>query len=257
MAREFDIIIGIHSIAMAIKSGRRQCFKLYATHDGIKELMSKGGLSKNEINGLSQKLCRDNNELTKEATRLFKEMNLSFTRFPSQVFLMSEPLETKDVSWLFEQADKRDEMKIICLDQVSDVQNGAAILRTAAFFGVNVLVIPQKGNFGITPAFYRTASGATECVDIVCVGNLSRFVRTLDEKGFHVIGMSEHAEKSLNEVDISNSKKRCLVMGAEDVGLSNAVSRSIKEIVALKPLGEIKSLNVSVATAIAMEKVFS
>jgi len=70
-----------------------------------------------------------------------------------------------------------------------------------------------------------------------------------------VIGFSEHADSEMNS--LHNNGSRCLVMGAEDVGLSNAVSRCVTNTVAFKSQGEIESLNVSVASALAMQAGFT
>ena len=140
------------------------------------------------------------------------------------------------------------------MDQVTDVHNGAAILRTASFFGVDCVLVAMKGNFGRSPTFSRIASGSIEHVKIIKVASLPKTLNKLKDKKVLCIGLSEHAGAELEPINYDYST--CLVLGAEDVGLSNAVSRVLDKNVSLRARGEIKSLNVSVASAIAMEKIW-
>jgi 23S rRNA (guanosine2251-2'-O)-methyltransferase len=168
--------------------------------------------------------------------------------------MLVSPIEVLDPSWIYNQLESRIALKILALDQVTDAHNGAAIMRTAAFYGVDVILISSKGNFGLGPNFARIASGACEHVKIVRCSALPKTITKLKDLGVMCVGLSEHATEELNKLDTKNSV--CLVLGAEDVGMSHAVSRVVDQTIAFKPLGKIKSLNVSVAAAIAMEKIF-
>jgi 23S rRNA (guanosine2251-2'-O)-methyltransferase len=155
---------------------------------------------------------------------------------------------------MYEQLESRIPIKILALDQITDAHNGAAIMRTAAFYGVDCILISARGNFGLGPGFARIASGATEHVKIVRCSALPKTLTKIKDLGAIVIGLSEHASGDLGTID--NKKPICLILGAEDVGMSHAVSRVVETTISFKPQGKIKSLNVSVAAAIAMEKIF-
>ena len=246
----FDLIVGIHSIAEAIICRPNAVRKIIATQDGLKEFRKKTRLDR-ELKQFDIKTVGPH-EVQKMAEQFYKELELSFQRVPSQIFMVVDPIETYDLAWLYEEIDKSERYKILCLDQVTDVHNAAAIMRTAAFYGVNCVLTGAKGHFGTGPSFARIASGAIEHVDIVICASLPKAITKLVEKGVSVIGFSEHANESGENVDTSGHV--ALVLGAEDVGMSNAVSRVVEHRVAIKPLGNIKSLNVSVAGAIAMER---
>ena len=88
---------------------------------------------------------------------------------------------------------------------------------------------------------------------------MPKFIRTLCDRGVSCIGLTEHADIRLGDVskeDLENPRV-CLVFGSEDRGLSNAVLRVLPKKISLESRGMIKSLNVSVATAISMEKIFA
>ncbi len=250
---DFDIVIGIHSIVEALRNRNKALCKLYVTDEGISELKKRAGATPKDFDGLNI-VKVDSHRLQEEGKNFYKKIDMNFSRIPSQAFLICPPVEIKDITWIYDRMGEGKNLKILCLDQVTDVHNAAAIMRSAAFYGVDCMLIAQKGNFGMGPNFARIASGALEHVAIIRCSSLPKTVKKLIDQGVEVIGFSEHAESE--EVQLHPDRSKCLVMGAEDVGISNALLRIITHKVALKPLGDIKSLNVSVASAIAMERFF-
>lgn len=246
------IIVGLHSIAEALKNKNRFVTYLYASEDGLDELKKKHQITKNDLERVQIKLC-SSHKLQEEAKRYYSENDFNYTRVPSQIFLIAESLEEENISWVSDRVNGGKAPKLICLDQVTDVQNAAAIMRTACFYGVEAILISAKGNFGIAPSFARIASGALEHVKIIKVASLPKAITKLKSLGYSCIGFSEHETQNVEKID---TDKLCLVLGAEDVGLSNAVMRMLDKTVSLKSQGPIKSLNVSVAAAVAMEKFF-
>jgi 23S rRNA (guanosine2251-2'-O)-methyltransferase len=252
---EIELIIGIHSIAACLLNKERQNIKLVYTSEGLDELLKKSDVRKSELSKIETEMV-SSHALQEQAKQYFKKLDIEFQRIPSQIFLVTQPLEAKDVNWLYDQVIMKDELKILCLDQITDVHNGGAILRTASFYGVDIVILPSRKSFGLTPSFYRIASGATEYLQMVNVSSLPKMISKFNEYGVTIIGLTEHAEKPIDENLITTSKKLCLVLGKEETGISNAVLRLIENKMSLSPKGEIRSLNVSVAAAIAMEKSF-
>jgi 23S rRNA (guanosine2251-2'-O)-methyltransferase len=254
---DFDLIVGVHSIAAAIKNPNRVIHGIYLTEEGKKDLLKRSDLTQKEFSDLN-KTFLEPHALQEKAKEYFKTLDVDFTRVPSGVFLVTSPIETFDNNWLYEEISHRDDLKILCLDQVTDVHNGAAILRTASFYGIDIVVLPGKKSFGFTPSFYRIASGATESLKLVQVSNLSKVISTLTKKGITCIGLTEHVDSPITDEILDSAKLgTCLVLGKEESGISHSVLRNIKHQLALIPQGETRSLNVSVAAAISMEKCFS
>ena len=239
-----DFIIGTHSIIEALKNPKRFPATIYGTKEGIKTL---GKLPQ----GVEIKNLRPH-DVQEKAKDLCRQMDFKYQRIPSNVFLVANQLEELGVAFLYNEIETKKNCKILCLDQVTDVQNAAAILRTAAFFGVDYLLVSFKGSFGVGPSFSRNASGALEHIPILKCAALPRTLTKLKELGVTCIGLSEHSSEELEPKE----GHICLVLGAEDKGLSSAVTRVLDQTVALKSQGAIKSLNVSVAAALAMDKFF-
>lgn len=244
----FDLIIGIHSIACALKNPNRSFYRLVGTEDAIDELKKLVDVAKVDVDIYSS------HKVQEEAKKYFKDLNLEYQRVPSGVFLVASELKTVDVKDFYSALSSGSGIKILCLDQITDVHNAAAILRTANFYGVNFVVIPDKRSFGFTPSFFRIASGATEYVNLIRVTKLPRTIAKIQELGVCCIALSEHAKGTFSkENEIKNT---CLILGREDVGISNAVLRLVENHMALESMGETKSLNVSIAAAVSMEKCF-
>jgi 23S rRNA (guanosine2251-2'-O)-methyltransferase len=252
---EFDLIIGIHSIKAALLNPARIHQKVVATADGLADFLQNSSLRKESLGSIKIELVKAH-DLQDVAKRNFDKLGFEYHRITSQIFLITSPLPPLDVNWLSLELKSKSNLKLFCLDQVTDVHNGAAILRTAAFYGVHSLILPGKNSFGLSPSFYRLASGGTEYVNIVRCVSLPKLISQLQEKGVVCTGFSEHAKLKAQEMG-SIEGHHCLIMGAEDKGLSHAVERLLDKTVSLEALGQIKSLNVSVASAIAMDRFFA
>lgn len=250
---EFDLVIGVHSIVHALKNSRRNIYELILSDEGESELIKRGGISKVELSKLPVKRV-SGHKVQELAKKYFRMKNLDYQRVPSQVFLIASELEVQGPVDLYKLAETTS-VKILCLDQITDVHNAGAIIRTASFYGIDAVVFPGKGSFGMTPSFFRISSGAAEYVKLFTVNNLSRVISKLNDLNVATIGLSERAERPF-EKSSSNTEKICLVLGKEDTGISNAVMRQVTYQLKLSPVGDILSLNVASAAAISMEKCF-
>jgi len=250
MELDFEVIFGLHSIAAALKNTNRVHQRIVATDEGIVELQRKHQINVKSL-GINFEIV-SSHQLQEIGKRLCNEMDVEFHRVPSGMLLLSDPLQTYELREYLTRPNAR----LIALDQITDVHNGAALMRTASFYGVDGVLIPSSKSFGLTPSFYRIASGATEFINLIRVNSLSRAVGQLNEAGYLTVGLSEHASEGLETNSLKSEKKICLLLGAEETGLSNAVSRLVQKNMSLSSQGGIKSLNVSSAAAIAMEKCF-
>ena len=251
--QDFDLIIGIHSIAAAIKNPNRSNLKIYFTDEGKIELQKKGSISKHDLEKVKTTML-SKHMLQERSKEYFQSLNLEYQRVPSQVFLLADKVEFHDVNWLYENA-VNPKFKFLCLDQVTDVNNAAAILRTASFYNLDCIIIPKQNTFGLTPSFFRISSGAAEYVPVIQASSMAKLIGGLNDRGVITIALSEHEDESL-QPDLIQSNATCLIVGKEDTGISHAVMRQAKYRLALHSKGQIKSLNVATAAAISMEKCF-
>lgn len=143
---------------------------------------------------------------------------------------------------------------VLALDQVSNPQNLAAILRNAAFFGADAVLLLKNRSADVTPSVVRVASGGAEYVRIFKVTNLARSLDTLKDLGFSVYGLDERGEQTIDEVDFG--EKNVLVLGAEGEGLRQR-TKKFSDVLVRIPAGRegVESVNVSVAAAIALARL--
>lgn len=245
-----EIIVGIHSIIEALNNPERTGHKLFTSKENKSELTKKINLK--DYPNL-QVLEHKAHDVQEEAKKLYKELDFHFSRVPSNTFLLTDRLELKNLTYLYNLIDESENFKMLVLDQVTDVHNLGAIMRTASFYGIDAVLISRKGDLMRTPTFHRISSGAFEHVPLINCGSLPKTIAKLKEKNILMMGFSEHSEDST----FTSSGKMALVLGAEDVGLSNAITRILDKTISLESRGNIKSLNVSVAAAIAMERMIS
>lgn len=246
----FNLIVGIHSIACALKNNQRNIYQLVGTEESLGELKKSVSLPEDKVKMYAS------HKVQEEAKKYYKDLGLEYQRVPSGVFLVASELNFVEIPKFYDAVNEQSGLKILCLDQITDVHNAAAILRTANFYGVDYVVVPDKKSFGLTPSFFRIASGAAEYTKLVPVSKLTKTISKLKDLDTEVVALSEHAKGKLTSEILESEKNICLVLGKEDTGISNGVLRLIDNHISLTSFGEIKSLNVSIAAAITMEKCF-
>ena len=170
------------------------------------------------------------------------------------VFLLCSPKRFTQVGEVFDKNERQKHLRVICLDQVTDPQNAAAVVRTAAFYGVDYLILPGKSSSAHSPGFYRISSGGAEHLKVIYVSNLSRFITRCSELGAYCIGFSEHGDETIDK-NVTRDQNIVLVMGNEEKGISNAVMRSINNF-CLQTTRKHKVIKCLCRSAVAMEKFF-
>lgn len=141
-------------------------------------------------------------------------------------------------------------MLFLVLDGVQDPHNLGACLRTANAAKVDAVIVPKDNAVGLTPAVCKVASGAAETTNFIQVTNLARTLEFLKEKNVWIYGATEEATQSLYEVDLKGSC--AIVLGAEGSGVRRLTKESCDILFKIPMLGDVPSLNVSVASGVCL-----
>jgi 23S rRNA (guanosine2251-2'-O)-methyltransferase len=150
-------------------------------------------------------------------------------------------------------AKRGDHSLIVVLDGVEDPHNLGAILRTADAAGANGIVIPERRAAAVTGAVTKASAGASEHLPIAKVTNISRSIEELKENNIWTVGLDERATQTYDALDY---KVDCaLVLGGEGKGLHDLVKRKCDFLVSIPMLGNVPSLNVSVAAAVVLYEI--
>lgn len=141
----------------------------------------------------------------------------------------------------------------LVLDHVQDPHNLGACLRTADAVGVQGVIVTKDNAVGITPTVCKVASGAAESVPLYQVTNLARTLRWLKEQGIWIVGAAGLAPKTVYQSDLN--MPMALVIGAEEKGMRRLTQEQCDLLVKLPMLGQVESLNLSVATGVLLYEV--
>lgn len=142
---------------------------------------------------------------------------------------------------------------VILLDGITDVRNFGAIARTCEVAGVDAIVIPAKGSVTVNADAVKTSAGALLKIPVCKELSLTSAIQFLKNSGVKVVAASERGADSYTEVEYQGPV--AIVMGAEDVGVSNESLRIADNLVKIPQFGTIGSLNVSVAAGVLIYEV--
>ena len=139
---------------------------------------------------------------------------------------------------------------LLVLDGVQDPHNLGACLRSADAAGAAAVIVPRDRAAGLTPVVRKLAAGAAETVPLVAVVNMARTLRDLKQRGIWLVGTDDAADRTLYDADLKGPV--ALVMGSEGEGLRRLTRECCDQLVAIPMAGAVESLNVSVATGVAL-----
>jgi 23S rRNA (guanosine2251-2'-O)-methyltransferase len=138
----------------------------------------------------------------------------------------------------------------IILDRVTDVRNVGSIARTAECAGVDGLIIPARGSAQINSDAIKTSAGALYKLPVVRSQNVKETIQFLKNSGLTILAATEKTEKEYTQADFN--RPMALIMGSEGEGISEEYLKLTDEVIRIPLIGEIESLNVSVATGVVL-----
>ncbi len=155
--------------------------------------------------------------------------------------------------WL-QQVSSSEDALVLLLDQVTDPHNLGACIRTAEAAGCVGVVVPKDHAASLdSPVVAKSACGALSRLPILQVTNLARTIAALQKAGFWVSGLAGEASSDIYQTSFSG--KNVIVMGAEGKGMRRLVRESCDQLLRIPMPGKVESLNVSVATGVALFEV--
>ncbi|HET6558561.1 MAG TPA: 23S rRNA (guanosine(2251)-2'-O)-methyltransferase RlmB [Prolixibacteraceae bacterium] len=142
---------------------------------------------------------------------------------------------------------------VMLLDQVTDVRNFGAIVRSAECAGVHAIVIPDKGSARINADAVKTSAGALHLVPVCRTRSMKETVSFLKESGLKMVAATEKATEIYTNANLSGPM--AIIMGSEDTGIDPRLLALADQQVKIPILGKIESLNVSVAAGLLIYEV--
>ncbi|AJQ91481.1 23S rRNA (guanosine(2251)-2'-O)-methyltransferase RlmB [Propionibacterium freudenreichii] len=172
------------------------------------------------------------------------------------VALQLPPYEYADIDEVATKALGRDDNHglLVACDGITDPHNLGAIIRSAAAFGADGVIIPERRSASLTASAWKASAGAAARLRVAKVTNLNRGLERLAKAGFVVAGLAGEADTDIAGIPGVNGPL-VLVVGSEGAGLSRMVREHCDVLVSIPITSEVESLNASVATAIALYEV--
>jgi 23S rRNA (guanosine2251-2'-O)-methyltransferase len=225
-------IFGMHAALAALANPSRTIHAVHATANAVQRIAEMGASERATIHTVSPK----------DLDRMLGE-----TTVHQGILVEAAPLPEPGREVL------ENARLVLVLDQITDPHNVGAILRSAAAFTVDALIMTARHSPPLQGVLAKAASGGLEHVPVMLPVNLATALRELGDMGFIRIGLDSDADGPLE--DLAMPSKLALVLGAEDRGLRRLTRENCESICALTTSGAIRSLNVSNAAAIALHTV--
>jgi len=170
------------------------------------------------------------------------------------IILISSPIEFVALETMVEAVLESEKTPLfLILDQISDVRNFGAILRTAECTGVDGVIIQKKGGAPVSGDTVKTSAGAIFNIPICKVDHIKDAIYYLQGSGVTTIAATEKTQDTIYNLDLN--KPMAIIMGSEGLGVSKSVLSIVDKKASLPLLGVINSLNVSVACGALLYEV--
>lgn len=222
--------------------GIRAVIEAINTEKTIEKVFIQKGLSSYLFNELNQ-LVRSNN-ITTSFVPVEKLNRLSKNGNHQGVVAQISAIEFFDLDDIIQQNISEKPLYLL-LDRISDVRNFGAIIRTAECTGVTAIIIQKQGNAPVNADAIKTSAGAAFKVPICKVPHIKDAIFQLQAADVQLVAATEKTDELLYGVDFT--KPTAIIMGAEDMGIHPSILKMANCKAKLPLLGEIESLNVSVA----------
>ena len=196
---------------------------------------------------------------------LIRKNKINFSYVPTQkldrlskknhqgVIARIAPIKFYTIDSFSEVIEKSNNPFVLILDQINDVRNFGAIIRTAEISGVDGIIIQNSSSAPVNSDTIKTSAGAIFNIPICKVNHIKDAIYHLQSMNISIISASEKSEKNIYDVDLK--VPLAIIMGSEQKGINKSVINLSNESVKLPMYGKIESLNVSVACGIFLYEV--
>ena len=234
-----NIIYGMLPVLEALRAKSRR----------IEKVLIAEGAREHRISEIID-LARQNNVLWQKVSRESLSRLLENGTNHQGVIAFTASADYASADELLDEIKAKDDSLSVILDGVEDPRNLGAILRVAECAGADGVFIPERRAASLTETVAKSSAGAIEYVKVAKVANLNRLIDELKANNIWVVGTSGDAE--MNYADWDWTQKTALVLGGEGKGLHRLTAEKCDVLVKIPMLGQIKSLNVSVACGVIL-----
>lgn len=231
------IIFGIHSVIEALKQNK--------DIEKINLLKDSDNPKLKEVEGLAKQNTVKISYVPIQKFKKFENLNhQGVIAYTSQIAY--QDFETTIEAIL----ETKDNPLFLLLDGVTDVRNLGAILRTAECTGVDAVILPKSGSAQVNNETIKTSAGAAFNISICKVDHLKDAIFYLKSSGIELVAATEKTDNSIYDLELN--KPLAIIMGGEGEGIQSSILKMVDHRGKLPLMGEIESLNVSVACGVIL-----
>ena len=235
MNKSSFFIVGQHAVIEALKNPNRKVLRVFLTEESKKNIHRKSP-KKNLLEDVKV-YYKTKKELDKYTTK----ENLLHQSCVAEI-------EHLDMPVLKEFIKGKSNLTLACLDEVTDPRNIGSLIRSAASFNIDGIIVKDRHFPDESKLMYKAASGSMEHINIFEVSNINSTLKNLREKNFWVYGFDSEGEKSFTEVEWKGNN--VLLFGSEGFGMREHTSKYTDFLVRIDISPKIESLNISNSAAI-------
>ena len=230
MEKHSFFIIGQHAVIEALRNPKRKVLKIFLTEESKKNIHKKSP-NKNLLSNVKI-FFKTKKELDKYSTK----EKLQHQGYVAEIEHLQKPT-------LKEYIKEKDKITLICLDAVTDPRNIGSLIRSAASFNIDGIIIKERNFPNESKLMYKAASGAIEYINIFEVSNINSTLKNLKEKNFWVYGFDGNGKKNFTDVEWKGNN--ILLFGSEGSGMHKHTSKYADFLVKIEIDKKIESLNIS------------
>ena len=235
MNKSSFFIIGQHAVIEALKNPKRKVLRVFLTEESKKSIHRKNP-NQNLLNGVKV-YFKTKKELDKYSNR----ENMLHQGYVAEI-------EHLEKSVLKDFIKGKNDITFVCLDGVTDPRNIGSLIRSAASFNIDGIIVKERSFPSESKLLFKAASGAMEHVNIFEVSNINSTLKNLKEKNFWVYGFEGNVKKKFTDVEWKGNK--ILLFGSEGIGMHKHTSKYADFLVRIDIDKKVESLNISNSAAI-------
>ena len=240
MNKRSFFIVGKHAVLEALKNPNRKVLRIFLTEE-----------SKKNIHRASHK-----KNLLKDVKVYFKNKK-ELDKYTGNEDILHQgyvaEIENLDDLVLKEFIKNKINLTFACLDEVTDPRNIGSIIRSAASFGIDGIIVKERIFPDVSKLMYKSASGCMEHINIFKVSNINTILKFLKEKNFWVYGFDAKSKKKFTDVHWKGNN--ILLFGSEGFGIKKHTEKYADFLVKIEINQNIESLNISNSAAIVFHHI--
>ena len=240
MNKSSFFVVGKHAVFEALKNTKRKVLRVFLTEESKKSI-HRDSPKKNLLKDLKVYF-----KTKKELDKYCNKEGMLHQGYVAEIEHL-EKISLKDF------IKEKNNLTLVCLDEVTDPRNIGSIIRSAASFNIDGLVVKERHFPSESKLMYKSASGCLEHLNIFEVSNINTTLKYLRDQNFWVYGFDANSEKDF--VDIKWDGNNVLLFGSEGFGIKKHTEKYTDFLIKIKINEKIESLNVSNSASIVFHHI--